>query len=126
TEPQIREDISLDRLHIHFRVNLPGGSSRTKSLGLAFIRFAEQDRAAEVAQLDLIHIRNDDVTNAQQREVLEDFIPQRPGANDHDPGTQNDRLGPPLDLWHPRKATRLGVQGYWFSSRLSGGTFVRR
>src|SRR5262245_18180403 len=47
--------------------------------------------------LDLVPVGNEDIANAEERQVLEDFIPQGAGTDHHDLGSRQPLLVPPAD-----------------------------
>ena len=73
-------------------------------LNFPFIRFAKKSRAAEIAEFDAVHVRDDHVAETEQREIFDDLIAQRPRADDEHACAREQRLVPPFDGFQPREA----------------------
>src|SRR5205085_9805201 len=104
---QVGQDIADDRFYVHRRIDSLRGQRRTLGFELAFIFLAEKDRAAEVAQFDSVHVRNQEVAYAQQGQVFNNFISKRARADDKDACLAQLRLVPPFDGLESRKTPFL-------------------
>ena len=62
-----------------------------------FVLFAEEDGAGEVAGFDAVHIDDEEMADAQEGEVFNDFVAQCASADDEDAGGGDFFLVPPLD-----------------------------
>ncbi len=93
----IGEEIAVDGLGVDAGINLAGGGGGGGGFEAAFIFFAKENRATEVAGLDAVHIDDEDVADAQKSEIFDDFIAECAGADDEDARGGDFFLVPPFD-----------------------------
>src|SRR6185503_10615345 len=77
------------------------GDSGGVGLGLPRVAGAEEDGAREIGGLDGVEIDDEDAAPAKEREVLEDLVAKRAGADDEDLRGRQFLLPPPGDQTEP-------------------------
>src|SRR5204863_469595 len=74
TEADVGEEIAIDGLGVDAGINLAGGGGGGGGFEAAFIFFSEEDGAGEIAGLDAVHIDDEDVADAEEREIFDDVV----------------------------------------------------
>ena len=85
-----------------------GGRRGDGGLGLAVVPLAIEDGARQVGVLDAVEVGDEETADAQETEVLDDFVAQGPGANDQHAGGGKFTLIPPVDEAQPVEAIVAG------------------
>jgi hypothetical protein len=91
------------------------GSRTRRAFGLGFslILFAEEDGATEVAEFYLIHVRHDDISDAEEGKVLDDFVTQGACADDENARVTQRILVPPFNGFQPCETAFMEADGCW-------------
>jgi len=97
TETELSQDIALNVRDLNSRINFPRSLSGARSFRLTLVRLAKKDRAAKIAQLDMIHVRDHHMANAEKGEIFDNFIAQSARANNQDARLSHNGLIPPFD-----------------------------
>ena len=93
----VGEEIAVDGLSVDFGIDVAGGAGGGGGFEISFITFAEEDRAGEIAGLDVVHIDDQNVADAKEGEVFDHFVAQCACTDDEDAGGGDFLLVPPLD-----------------------------
>jgi len=75
--------IAVMRVYGHTRIKLSGTSRHTLSFLASDIAFPKQYRPREIAYLYQIEIEDVNLADAQEHEILDNLIPQRPSADNN-------------------------------------------
>ena len=92
----------------HGRVDFAGPGGGDFGLRQPAVRAAKQHGAGKVRVLDAVAVGHEDVAHAQQGQVLEDFVPQRTGADDEEFRRGQSLLVPPTDQSQTGEAVLIG------------------
>jgi hypothetical protein len=109
SESDICKQISRERLQSLLGINTSRGAGRTLGFEFSFVLGAKKNGAAEVAQFNSVHVDDDDVTDAEQREIFYDFISERTRAGDEHARIAQQGLFPPLNRFESGKAALAQV-----------------
>ena len=96
------EHVPVDCSYGQIRIQLLNRLGRHLGLRTPAVARTEQYRARQVGSLDQIEVDHEQLAHADQRQVLQHFIPQRPGADDQHAGLTQPILIPPRDQPQPR------------------------
>ena len=91
---QVVDDVGRQRLHAHAGVDFAGPGGGDVGLRQPAVLAAKRDGAGKVRVLDAVAIGHQDVADAQEGQVLEDLVPQRPGADDQEFRLRTTAAGP--------------------------------
>jgi hypothetical protein len=96
-ESDVCEHIADQRLNANLRVDSPGAASGAFRFWLAFIFFSKEHGATKVAQLNPVHVDDDQVAYAEKAEVLDHLVAEGARSYDEHSRILDERLVPPTN-----------------------------
>ena len=106
-QAQVGDHVAVQRDDPDLGVQLAGAERGDLGLGAAAVLGPEQHRARQVRRLDDVQVDHVDRAQADQRQVLQDLVAQRTGADDEHPRRLEPLLPPPGD--QPQAAVSVQV-----------------
>src|SRR5690242_7457131 len=97
THAEVVNDVAGEVVNVNRGIDFLRALGSDFGLESAGVRFAIQDRSREVRVFDAILIRDEDVADAEQREVLDDLIAKRADPDHHHLRGRELLLIPPAD-----------------------------
>ena len=104
SQAQVVDDVAVERLDPHVGIDLARPLGGDGGLRLPAVAGPKQDRARQVRVLDRVEVGDEDVADAQQRQILEDLVADRPRADQEHLAPREPLLVPPADQPESREA----------------------